>query len=214
MIASADSGRTSSSTASAPRTRPSAMTCRTVRPSRPQASAAGSGVRGRVRRAGEARRPRPTGPSTDGPSAATGQRLEAGRPATARSRWPGPRRRWHGRADAPSPPRPTPQAGAVRSRRAARNGGQHRLAFGQRARLVEDDDVEIPRAFESDPVLHQQAIARPKRRRDGDHERDRQAQRVRAGDDQHGRGPDERAGPGPRRATSRRTSRSPTARAT
>ena len=48
--------------------------------------------------------------------------------------------------------------------------------------------LELARLFERDPVLDEQAVARAERGRDGDHQRDRQAQRVGTRDDQHGDG--------------------------
>jgi hypothetical protein len=62
---------------------------------------------------------------------------------------------------------------------------QDRFAARQRARLVEDDDIERPSALEREPVLHEQAIARAQGCRDRDHQRDREAERVRAGNDEH-----------------------------
>ncbi len=72
------------------------------------------------------------------------------------------------------------------------------LAERERPGLVEDHRVEPPRLLEPAPVAHEQAGPRAQRRRDGDHERDREAERVRTGDHEHGDDPldDE----GPRRA--------------
>ncbi len=72
-----------------------------------------------------------------------------------------------------------------------RHSRQHWLATGQRAGLVEDDGVEVLGPLECQPILDQQAIACAKRRADGDDQRNCQAKSVRAGDDQHGRSPDQ-----------------------
>ena len=70
--------------------------------------------------------------------------------------------------------------------------GHDRLAPGQRAGLVEDDDVQLPRALQREPVLDQEAVARPQRGADGDDQGDGQPKRVRAGDDEHRGGAHER----------------------
>ncbi len=59
-------------------------------------------------------------------------------------------------------------------------------ALGQRARLVEDDGVDLARAFQREAVAHQNAILCALGRRNGDDQRDGQPQRVRARDDQDG----------------------------
>ena len=128
--------------------------------------------------------------------AAAGERLERRPAAGAIPRSCARRRRWHGPADAPSPPRPTRPAAAApprRCRRPSATAGQRRLAPRERARLVEDDHVQLARPLERDPVLDQQPVAGAERGRDRDHQRDRQAQGVRAGDDQHGRRAHQRA---------------------
>ena len=64
----------------------------------------------------------------------------------------------------------------------AGNRREDRLAPGERPGLVEDDDVELPRPLERDPILDEQAVARPQGGADGDDQRDREAESVRAGD--------------------------------
>ncbi len=59
------------------------------------------------------------------------------------------------------------------------------LAQGERARLVEDHGVQEPRLLQPAPVAHQQPASRAQRGRDRDDERDREPQRVGAGDDEH-----------------------------
>ena len=49
------------------------------------------------------------------------------------------------------------QRGLVRQR----HRGEGRPAEGQRAGLVEDDDLELARPLERDPVLDEQAVAAP-----------------------------------------------------
>ena len=72
------------------------------------------------------------------------------------------------------------------------DGGHCRLAFGQRAGLVDDQRVDLLQPLQRFGVLDQHAGlgAAP----DADHDRHRrsQAERARAGDDQHGDGGDER----------------------
>src|SRR5258708_2574807 len=68
-------------------------------------------------------------------------------------------------------------------------GGEHEeigdggLAFGERARLVEDDRLNTRGLLERGGVLDEDAVARPKSRPDGDGGRGREAERVGAGDD-------------------------------
>jgi len=57
--------------------------------------------------------------------------------------------------------------------------------------LVENDHIQIARPFEGEPVFDEEAVLRPKRGRDGDHEWDGQAESVRAGDDKHRSGADQ-----------------------
>jgi hypothetical protein len=59
------------------------------------------------------------------------------------------------------------------------------LAEGERAGLVEDDGVEVARLFEAAAVAHEQSAMRALRRGDGDDQGHGQAERVRAGDNQH-----------------------------
>ena len=61
-------------------------------------------------------------------------------------------------------------------------------AFGQRAGLVEQHDVHEPRPLEGQPVLDEDPGPGGDRGRQGDHERDGEAEGVGAGDHQHGDG--------------------------
>ena len=146
-------------------------------------------------------------PSTVAPDAAPGQRLEAGRPRVARRRALRGRRRSPGPAGARSRAS-TAAASASIVVDAAPSATTGRRATGvahrQRAGLVEDDHVELAGPLEGDPVLHQQAVARAERGRDRDDQRDREAQRVGAGDDEHGRRADAARPRGRRAATRRR----------
>jgi hypothetical protein len=72
------------------------------------------------------------------------------------------------------------------------DGSDGRSSARQRACLVENHDVQLARPLQGEAVLHQQAVSRPKRRRNRNHKRDGQAQGMRAGDHEHGRSPDER----------------------
>ena len=58
------------------------------------------------------------------------------------------------------------------------------LAERERPGLVEDDRGEVARLLEPSAIPDQQAGPRPEGRRDRDDERDREAERMRAGDDQ------------------------------
>ena len=99
------------------------------------------------------------------------------------------------RAGARSRPRPRRRAGAASASStpsAATTSASDRLALGERAGLVEDDRVELAGPLEGDPVLDEQPVAGAERGRDRDDQRDREAQRVGAGDDEDRRGPHER----------------------
>ncbi len=77
----------------------------------------------------------------------------------------------------------------------ARNGGdvlQVGFASGQGTRLVEEDDVDGPHAFQSHPVLDQDPGAGGLFGGDGDDQGDGQAQGMRAGDHQDGDGAGDR----------------------
>ena len=81
--------------------------------------------------------------------------------------------------------------GGPGQRRIARNPGrlqrdQFGLAFGQRAGLVEGDDLHPVRDFERFGVLDQDAVLRRHAGAGHDRRRRRQPQRARAGDHQHG----------------------------
>jgi hypothetical protein len=67
--------------------------------------------------------------------------------------------------------------------------GDGRLAARQRAGLVEQDDVDRAHPFQREPVLDEDALPGGQLGRDRDHERDREAKRVGAGDDEDGHGP-------------------------
>ena len=66
-----------------------------------------------------------------------------------------------------------------------------RLALGQGAGLVEQDGVDGAHALQREPVLDEHAAAGGAFGRDRDDQRDGQAERVRAGDHQHGDGADD-----------------------
>ena len=72
------------------------------------------------------------------------------------------------------------------------HGGDGGLALGEGAGLVEQHGVDGAHALEREPVLHQHPATGGALSGDGHHQRDRQAQRVRAGDDQHGDGAHDR----------------------
>jgi len=74
-----------------------------------------------------------------------------------------------------------------------RRHGRHRVfAFGQGAGLVEQHRADGPHALQRQPILDQQTTACGAFGRDGYHQRDRQAQGMRAGDHQHRDGADHR----------------------
>ena len=79
-----------------------------------------------------------------------------------------------------------------RRRRRGRDVGDDRAAPRQRAGLVEDDDIELTRTLQREPILDQQPVAGAERGRDGDDQRDGKAQGMGAGDDEHRRRADER----------------------
>ena len=70
------------------------------------------------------------------------------------------------------------------------------LAHGERAGLVEDDDVELGGVFERRGVLEQNAVRRAQAGAHHDRHRRRESQRIRAGDhedrDGHGHGEQQR----------------------
>ena len=86
----------------------------------------------------------------------------------------------------------SPSTAAARARASSSSqpfGGRHadhaELAFGQGAGLVEDHHVDLAGLLQRQPVAHQDAVAGAQRGGDGDDQRDRQPQRMGAGDDQH-----------------------------
>ncbi len=198
LTASADSGRISSSSARAPRTAPSATVKSTVRPCPDHCSAASAteGGTSRPELLDQAGAADPDLPAVDrggcAPRPASDSNAEAARrrqPSIAGGAHHGPRQRvlrigFDGGGQ-------RQQRVLVQARRRD-DAGQHWLAAGQRAGLVEDDDLHLARALQRQPVLDQQPIARTERGADGDHQRDGQAQGVRAGDDQHRRRADQR----------------------
>ena len=68
----------------------------------------------------------------------------------------------------------------------ARDAREDVLAARQRARLVEEDDVDEATALEAQTILDEDSAAGCERGRDRDHERDREPERVRARDHEHG----------------------------
>ena len=183
---------------SAPTARPSTMTWRTVRPSAAHAVVAASSAASGTTPSSSRRRGPPTW--TDRPSTVA----RAPRPASASKPWAAAaeRRPAPGRADdrpgpagARSRPRPPAAARSTAASSVARcrhDGGHDRLADGEGAGLVEDDDVELARPLEREAVLDEEAVPGAQRRGDRDDERDGEAERVGAGDHEDRRGADER----------------------
>ena len=79
---------------------------------------------------------------------------------------------------------------------AGRGGNRHhlRLAFGERAGLVDDKRVDLFHALQRFGVLDQHAGLRAAADADHDRHRRGEAQRARAGDDQHAYGRDQPIG--------------------
>ena len=102
------------------------------------------------------------------------------RPADARWR----ARRWRPAAAARSPSKPA--AGTI--------GDDLRLAFGQRAGLVDDERVDLLHALQRFGVLDQHAGLRAAADADHDRHRRGEAERTGAGDDEHGDGGDQAVG--------------------
>ena len=71
--------------------------------------------------------------------------------------------------------------------------GDDVIALRERARLVEQHGVDGAHPLERETILDEDAVPGGDRGRQRDHERDRQAERVRAGDDEHGHGRLDRA---------------------
>ena len=67
------------------------------------------------------------------------------------------------------------------------------IALRERARLVEQHGVDGAHPLERETILDEDAVLGGDRGRQRDHERDRQTERVRAGDDEHGHGRLDRA---------------------
>ena len=86
-------------------------------------------------------------------------------------------------------------------------GGQHRdqlrLADGQRPGLVDDQGIDLRKAFERLGILYQHASLRATPGRGHDRHRRRQAERAGAGDDQHRDGCDQSIGKRRRRSPDR-----------
>ena len=145
-------------------------------------------ARRRASRAGSARRRRAARPSTRActPCPGIAWNSLAGGIAHARA----PRRSLTiARATGCSASRSTAAARRSASSCATVAGRAHRddavLAERERARLVEHDGRQVARLLEAAPVAHEQAVPRAERRRDRDDERNREPERVRAGDDEH-----------------------------
>ena len=129
-----------------------------------------------------------------GPRAATGQRLEVGG-------WPGLDTALLGAVDDRARERVL-RVGLDRGRepedaldvhRVGRHVDEDRLALGQGPGLVEDHGVDGPGPLEREAVLDQEPVLGAERGGDGDDERDRQTEGMRAGDHQHRRRAHERA---------------------
>ena len=69
--------------------------------------------------------------------------------------------------------------------------GDGGFTLGEGAGLVEEHGVHCAHGFECEPVLDQDTAAGGAFGGDGDHQRDRESECVRAGDDQHGDGADD-----------------------
>ena len=74
------------------------------------------------------------------------------------------------------------------------DGDDARLAFGQRAGLVDDEGVDLLQALQRLGVLDQHARLRAAADADHDRHRRREAERAGAGDDEHGDGGDQAEG--------------------
>ena len=123
-----------------------------------------------------------------GLDAAAGDRPEVAAPTS----WPRRcrrRRRWLGRAGARCRPRRRRRAAAPRRRRCPTPATPVTtcVALGERAGLVEEHGVDGAHPFEREPVLDEDARPGPRPRSTATiDERDGQAERVRAGDHEHG----------------------------
>ena len=97
-------------------------------------------------------------------------------------------RRCRAPADAPNRPRRPQRASAgrvsVRRRSTPTSAGRPCVSVPVLSKMTTS---ELARPLEREPVLDEQAVAGAKRGGDRDHERDREAERVRAGDHEHGR---------------------------
>ena len=63
-----------------------------------------------------------------------------------------------------------------------RDTGDNRFALGECARLVEEHRVDLAHRLERETIFHEHPAASRALGGDGNHERNRQAERVRAGD--------------------------------
>ena len=205
-----------SATPSRPASRPSTATNITVcavaraaprraRPASPTSTPSSSMQRAVAERDARGRRPCPSTPlpvsDSKAPAAAERDAALVARP-----------RRSPPRADARCRARGSPRGAAARSRSTPAGGDdrhQPRLAFGQRAGLVDDERVDLAQHLDRLGVPEQHAQRRALARRDHDRHRRRQPERARAGDDQHRDRVDQRVAPAAaraRRAPRRRTS--------
>ena len=130
-----------------------------------------------------ARAPRPASASKPSPRRAPGAARVALRRTTARA---------SGCSESASTAAASAQQLVLVDARRGDDRRDDRLAARQRAGLVEDDEVELAGPLERQAVLDEQAVAGAEARRDGDDERDGQAEGMRAGDDEDGRGAHER----------------------
>ena len=172
--ASADSGRISSPTASAPRAarlrrRPGPSGPRSAHPRHRGREVAGGldAQLGEQARPADRRRPRP--PLARAPAA--GQRSNPDRAAGAIPRAARRTPRWPGPARAPSPPRPRPRAAAARPRRCRRPSPRRRAparpSSACRSCRRSPRPARVP-ASSAIRSLHQQPVPRAERRRDRD----------------------------------------------
>ena len=169
-------------------------TCRTIAPSPRHAARLGQlGLAGLVA-AAAGRRPAPSWPSTVAvtPTAGDDEKSDAAGTVSSRAA--------RGGDDGPGQRVLGVGLGGGRQRqhvvfacgrRVAATAVTRGLALGQGAGLVEQHGADRPHALQREPVLDQHAAAGGAFGGDGHHQRDRQAERVRAGDDQHGDGADD-----------------------
>ena len=189
-IAAAELGLTVSATAITAAGRPSTATPMRVLPAASSASTSAASGRSTRRAAADD----DLAPLDDGADAVPGEGLEARRrPATSRPRSAAAAsdrvgERVLGAALGRAPAQLAAASSSPAPPRAAEQHdvGHARLALGDRPGLVEHDGVELVRGLERGAVADQDAVLGALAGADHDRRRRRQAERARAGDDQHG----------------------------